>query len=79
MKSRPSWPPCAPPPKPSAPSRPTSPPSEPAGQPRARRRRASKVGHYLCFHRACDGCIDWLLSSKGNANQKRLAHLSEYV
>ena len=31
------------PPRPSAPSRPTSPPSEPAGQPRARRRRASSA------------------------------------
>lgn len=37
-----------------------------------------KSGQYLCLHRACDRCVDWLMYDEGPANRKRLAQLMAY-
>lgn len=37
-----------------------------------------KDGQYLCFHRACDRCIDWLMHDEGPAKKKRLDQLMAY-
>lgn len=37
-----------------------------------------KSGQYLCLHRACDRCVDWLMYNEGPANRKRLDQLLAY-
>ncbi len=38
-----------------------------------------KVGQFLCFHRVCPNCVDYLMEGSTPANGKRLTQLLRFV